>query len=63
MSATTPQWNQLFQYEDGHFEQTDERGIPVLTSIPSRKRPKAATDHGHEENYEVAVAGTRRIGR
>jgi hypothetical protein len=49
MSATTPQWNQLFQYEDGHIEQTDERGTPVLTSIPSRKRPKRATDHGHDK--------------
>ena len=57
MSATTPQWNQLFQYEDGHIEQTDERGTSVLTSIPSRKRPKPTTDHSHDEEQEAAVAG------
>ena len=56
MSATTPQWNQLFQYEDGHIYQTDERGTPVLTS-PSPKRPKPTTDYGHDAKQEAAVAG------
>ena len=37
MSATTSQWNQLFQYEDGQTVQTDDRGNPAVTSEPSRK--------------------------
>lgn len=57
MSANTPQWNQLFQYEDGQIELTDNRGIPVLTSVPPRKRPKPAVDKRHDEKQEAAIAG------
>ena len=57
MSATKPQWNELFQYEDGHIEQTDERGTPVLTSIPSRKRPKPTADYDHDAMQEAAAPG------
>jgi hypothetical protein len=57
MSAYTPQWNQLFQYEDGQIELTDNRGIPVVESLPPRKRPKPANDQRCDEKQEAAVAG------
>jgi len=57
MSANTPKWNQLFQYEDGQIELTDNRGTPVLTSAPPRKLPKPATDQHRDEKQEAAIAG------
>jgi hypothetical protein len=45
MSAITSQWNQIFQYEDGQTVHTDERGNPAVTSEPSRKPPKLASDN------------------
>jgi hypothetical protein len=57
MSATTSQWNQLFQYEDGQIELTDGREIPVLASLPPRKRPKPTIDQRHDEKQEAAIAG------
>ena len=44
MSATATQWNQIFQYEDGQTVHTNERGHPAVTSGPSRKPPKLASD-------------------
>jgi hypothetical protein len=45
MSAITAQWNQIFQYEGGQTLHTDERGNPTVTSKPSRKPPKLASDN------------------
>jgi len=45
MSATATQWNQIFQYEDGQTVHTVERGSPAVTSGPSRKPPKPASDN------------------
>ena len=57
MSAYTPQWNQLFQYEDGQIELTDNRGIPVVTSVLPRKRPEHTIDQRRDEKQEAAIAG------
>jgi len=57
MLANTPQWNQLFQYEDGQIELTDDRGIPVVTSVPPRKRPRPTIEQRHDEKQEAAIAG------
>ncbi len=57
MSANTPQSNQLFQYEDGQIELTDNRGIPVLTSVPPRKRPTPTIDQRRDDKQEAAIAG------
>jgi hypothetical protein len=57
LSANTPQWNQLFQYEDGQIELTDNRGNPVLTSAPPRKRPAPTLDQHRDEKQEAAIAG------
>jgi hypothetical protein len=57
MSANTPQWNQLFQYEDGQIELTDNREIPVFASAPPRKYPKPNIDQHRDEKQEAAIAG------
>jgi hypothetical protein len=45
MSATTSQWNQIFQYEDGQTVHTVESGSSAFNSEPSRKPPKIASDN------------------